>query len=123
MQSSNKGYIRNILNRVTVLIAEKDLILWDQIAFDLDNSTDEFVRGDCMQALNKIDYTIINTGRQVVVEYDTDRKYIVEVTYKDWKYSANAKWLAGMPPISRDWSSAELAVDVFKDLVHRHDCY
>jgi len=42
---------------------------------------------------------------------------IVRVNVADGKYSADATWLPGSPPVARGWSSQELAIAVLKDML------
>jgi hypothetical protein len=44
-------------------------------------------------------------------------KYKIKVTLTDGKYSADALWLCGAPPVARGWSSQELAIAVLREMV------
>lgn len=41
----------------------------------------------------------------------------VKVTFDGEKYSADATWLPGAPPVAREWSSQEMAIAVLKEMI------
>ena len=43
--------------------------------------------------------------------------HTIKVTFDGKKYSADAKWLSGSPPVARGWSTQELAIAVLRELV------
>jgi hypothetical protein len=42
---------------------------------------------------------------------------VVRVTVADGKFTADATWLSGSPPIARGWSTQELAIAVLRDMI------
>ena len=43
--------------------------------------------------------------------------HVVRVTFNGETYSADALWLSGSPPVSRGWSTQELAIEVLKSMI------
>ena len=41
----------------------------------------------------------------------------VRVTFNEGKYSADATWLSGSPPVARGWSTQEIAIAVLKEMI------
>ena len=44
-------------------------------------------------------------------------KHIVRVIFDGEKYSADAIWLPGSPPVARGWSTQELAIAVLREMI------
>jgi hypothetical protein len=42
---------------------------------------------------------------------------VVRITIEDGKYTADATWLPGSPPVARGWSSQELAIAVLREMI------